>query len=581
MLVFFQRKQVGAVILDQFIGQFAITVRQGIAQALRLIPDASSTANGGQFRPNISADRVHLCALSKSVGIHQTKLGCWMPFERRTQVKFEPSRLIFRGSHTDHVNIAQQKLSFGIACVRSWLQIFDRLRKLPIGKSIPRGLHIGMGGQGETAQKKKRSHWISLWFSVFFAGVAGAQDLPKPLTDAAFTQVDAAQARLGQLLFYDPLLSGNRNISCATCHNPAFGSGDGVALGFGEGGIGLGPDRVQGDAIVRQSRNAPGLWNLGASGVRVLFHDGRVEQQVDGFKTPAGARLPEGLSSVLAAQMLFPLIARTEMAGDPNENDVALAASDNAVKAWSIIAARVADNAQYRTMFETAYGVTDVEISHIVNALADFVDVEFRAYNTPFDHYLKGEKGALTPQQESGLRLFYGDAGCSACHSGSLLSDQAFHSIGTPQFGPGLTRRFDPVARDLGRMAVTDHPSDAYRFRTPFLRNVTKTAPYGHNGAFNTLDAIIRHHSDPGRALAQWRPADVTLLPYDGPLDDFALMEDALTKTSLIQSISIAKMPMSEDDVAALVAFLEALSAPDDEKRLGRPKRVPSELPID
>ena len=75
------------------------------------------------------------------------------------------------------------------------------------------------------------------------ASTALAADLPRPLTDADFPPVDAAEARLGQLLFYDPILSGNRNISCGTCHHPRFGTSDGLSLGLGEGGAGLGPDR--------------------------------------------------------------------------------------------------------------------------------------------------------------------------------------------------------------------------------------------------------------------------------------------------------------------------------------------------
>jgi cytochrome c peroxidase len=413
-----------------------------------------------------------------------------------------------------------------------------------------------------------------------FAGLAGAQNLPEPLTDDAFLQFDPAQARLGQLLFFDPLLSGNRNISCATCHSRAFGSGDGVALSFGEGGQGIGPDRRQGTAVVRQSRNAPALWNLGAKEVRVLFHDGRVERHDGGFRTPAGGRLPDGLNSILAAQILFPLLARTEMAGDPNENEIGSAAVDNPREAWARIAARVQKNETYLAMFETAFGVADVEIVHVVNALAAYIDADFRAQDTPFDRYLSGDKAAMSEDQVTGMTLFYGKAGCSRCHSGPLFSDQKFHSIGVPQFGPGLTRRFDPVARDVGRMAVTDNLVDAYLFRTPFLRNVARSSPYGHNGAFATLEDVIRHHANPIEQLQNWTSDRVTLLTARKSTDDFAIMSEEVEKGRLLKSVSIFPVGLSDIEIHALVAFLNSLNSSDAPIFPNKPPVVPSKLPF-
>ena len=97
--------------------------------------------------------------------------------------------------------------------------------------------------------------------------------------------------------------------------------------------------------------------------------------------------------------------------------------------------------------------------------------------------HLAGDKAALSPQARAGLELFYGDAGCAACHSGPLMSDQGFHALALPAFGPGKTRRFDLQPRDVGRMGESNALEDASRFRTPMLRNVALTAPYGHNGA--------------------------------------------------------------------------------------------------
>ncbi|MEO0820475.1 MAG: cytochrome-c peroxidase, partial [Pseudomonadota bacterium] len=160
----------------------------------------------------------------------------------------------------------------------------------------------------------------------------------QPVTDADFRENGAfppEKVALGRLLFFDKVLSGNRNISCATCHHPRHASADGVALGIGEGGAGLGPERhvPEGAAVLgRVPRNAPSLQNLGAHEFRTLFHDGRVEADPDGpwpsgFWTPAREQLPEGLDSVLAAQAMFPVLSDIEMAGGRGENPVADAAA--------------------------------------------------------------------------------------------------------------------------------------------------------------------------------------------------------------------------------------------------------------
>lgn len=386
-----------------------------------------------------------------------------------------------------------------------------------------------------------------------------------------FRQHDPTEVAFGKALFFDPLLSGNRNISCASCHNPAYGTGDGLALGVGEGGIGAGQDRRIGTAKTLQSRNAPALWNLGARQVRRLFHDGRVEQRGAGFVTPAGAQLPAGINSLLAAQALFPLIARSEMAGDPEENDVANAAQDNAQKAWALIAQRVEKAERYKEYLPE----DGLNISNIVNAIAAYVDAEFRAANTTaFDRYLSGVHTALTDQERQGLELFFGPAGCARCHSGPLLSDQQFHALAMPQFGPGLTRRFDPVARDPGRMAVTDDPADAYAFRTPFLRNVANTAPYGHNGAFATLPDMLRHHSDPIGSFASWLPENVALPKLNTSAQDpFALVTDSIENARILNAFrlqntgAVLPMRLSESDITKLVAFLNSLSVPQEQER--------------
>jgi cytochrome c peroxidase len=128
-----------------------------------------------------------------------------------------------------------------------------------------------------------------------------AQHLPKPLAEADFHDFDPKLAEIGRLLFYDPVLSGNRNISCGTCHHHELASGDGLALGVGEGGAGIGPKRTTGQGAdlieKRVPRNAPALFNLGARDISVLFHDGRLSVDDifgNGFNSPAEEYLPQG-----------------------------------------------------------------------------------------------------------------------------------------------------------------------------------------------------------------------------------------------------------------------------------------------
>ena len=205
--------------------------------------------------------------------------------------------------------------------------------------------------------------------------------MPRPLSEADFIDFDPVQAALGQLLFYDKILSGNRNISCATCHHPTFGTGDGLSLGIGEGGAGLGPKRTTGmeeDRIRKRiPRNASALWNLGARDIHTMFHDGRLmtsDRYGNGFDSPAEEWLPIGFNSILAAQAVFPLVAQFEMSGNPSENEIAGAVHDRIDAAWPIIAKRVRAIPAYGEKFVAAFGTIDtpdeVTIVEIANALA-------------------------------------------------------------------------------------------------------------------------------------------------------------------------------------------------------------------
>jgi len=408
---------------------------------------------------------------------------------------------------------------------------------------------------------------------------------------ADFAQTDPARVELGQLLFYDPILSGNREVSCATCHHPRFGTSDGVSLSLGDGAQGLGPDRVADpDNLPEQRipRNAPALFNLGAAEFTHMFHDGRLEAdptRPNGIRTPLGDAMSEGFDSVLSAQAMFPVLSPDEMAGHYSENPISQAVRMGHLSlaggAWDQIAARVEAIPDYRTRFDAVLGVgAPIHFTDISNVIADFIRFEWRADRSPFDLHLAGE-ATLPEAAARGLNLFYGEAGCASCHAGRFQTDHDFHAIAMVQIGPGKAARFESHARDEGRMHVTGAPADAFAFRTPSLRNVSLTAPYGHAGAYATLEGVIRHHLDPVGALFAYDREQVIVADLPGA-QDWRILDDPAEMAAIAEANDLEPMVLSDLQVADLIAFLDALT--DDQGadgRLGVPATVPSGLPVD
>ena len=422
--------------------------------------------------------------------------------------------------------------------------------------------------------------------------MAAPSGLPAPLTDDDFRPIDPAEAALGQLLFYDPILSGARDVACATCHHPRFGTADGLSLGLGDGGIGLGTDRVADKDNLpeeRIPRNAPALFNLGIKDLRVLFHDGRIavdDTRPGGIRTPLDEDMTAGFASLLSAQTMFPVLSPDEMAGHYTESDVARAVRQGVLTgqggAWDIIARRVADIPAYAQMFRDVYphvqGPDDIAFTDISNAIAVFMEDEWRSDNAPFDAVLRGQAD-LPPLATSGMDLFYGRGGCSDCHSGPLLTDQDYHAMGAPQIGPGKKARFETLARDEGRAEVTGLPEDMFAFRTPSLRNVALTAPYGHAGSHADLAAFVADHADPVAALARYDAGQAVLPALD--VEDDSIMSDPAEVAAIAAAVTTPPVVLSPDDVTALVAFLDSLTDPAAVKgRLGVPDAVPSGLVV-
>jgi len=411
-----------------------------------------------------------------------------------------------------------------------------------------------------------------------------------------FLKADPDQAALGNLLFYDKILSGNMNIACATCHHALANNGDGLSLPVGEGGVGLSIARDTGtfpdDIFGRVPRNAPPLFNLGIEELTALFWDGRVQVNPDapsGFDSPAGDDLPTGLANVLAAQAMFPVTSLEEMAGVAGENPVGDAAQAGNLAGpggvWDLLAQRIRAIPEYVDLFKGAFDdvstADDITFVHVANAIAAFEIRDFRFTDSPFDKFIAGKSSALTDQQKRGMDLFNGDAGCSFCHSGSLQSDFKFHATAQPQIGPGKGVGVLGL-EDFGRELFTGDPDDRYFFRTPSLRNVALTAPFGHAGVFDTLEAQTRHYIDTIASLNSYDRTQA-VLPSRPDLDvlDFQIMD----QPAVLEAIAAQNQPpardLSDRDIADLIAFMQALTDPAalDLRHLV-PDRLPSGLPL-
>ncbi len=397
--------------------------------------------------------------------------------------------------------------------------------------------------------------------------------------------VDPALVELGGALFFDRELSGNRNMSCATCHHPLFASGDGLSLSIGQDGVGLGPERIPGEGGVIP-RNANDLFNRGATEWTTMFWDSRVSGTPEqGFMTPAGADTPAGLDSVLAAQALFPVESHGEMRGNAEDldatgrlNELAGFPDDDFVSVWDAIVERLQAIPSYGELFAGAFpnvSSDDIGIEHVANAIGAYEATAFAFPDSPWSAYLSGDDEALGEAATAGALLFFGEAGCSTCHNGVLLTDQKTHSLGVPQVGPG---KDEEGPEDFGRGRETGLVEDRYTFRTPSLHNVAITGPWTHDGAYTTLENVIRHHIDPEGRLLDYDVAQTV-----GP--GLLVLDRQRHLDPIVASISAeldAVPALSDAQIASLVAFLESLTDPAATD-LGHLvlESVPSGLPVD
>ena len=335
--------------------------------------------------------------------------------------------------------------------------------------------------------------------------------LPSPASDADFAAHPEAQVELGRLLFYDRVLSGDFRVSCASCHHHRQGSSNGYPVGDERARE---PDARAAAEALADYRNlnpsadhAPPLFNLGHRSVAALFHDRRVRKENGRIVSPLGDDLPAGVASILAAQALVPAVTTGEQIGNGHGNDLERAAASDRRAVFRELERRLADLPDYAPHFAAAYGVgpADIRIHHVANAIAAFVATEWRADDAPFDRHLR-DGPLLGGAAREGMDLFYGSAGCATCHAGPFGSDGRVHPAVRP------SRRFAAV-------------------RTPMLRNVARTGPWGHMGRFETLFGFLAAHAP--RASGRERAA---LLAFLDTLTDEASLRGRLGPPAAVPS---------------------------------------------
>jgi cytochrome c peroxidase len=309
-------------------------------------------------------------------------------------------------------------------------------------------------------QKNKPVIFFILFILIFLSfsiGISAAGEL-EPIKTVPISRVNPQtpeKIELGKILFFDRRLSGDGTMSCATCHIPDLGFTDGQAISMRY-------------PTTKHWRNAQTVLN--SAFFKTLFHDGRSESLED--------------------QALFPILSAFEM----NQNLDFLEEEIRAVP-------------EYLDAFREAFGTDDITRQRIAMALAAF-ERTLISRNAPIDKYLSGYESALSSDAKEGMEIFTGKGKCSECHFGPALIDNKYHSLNVPENVEfekdprvAAARRFvakfnhfegfRTLKEDPGRYLITKDPNDWKAFRTPTLREISRTAPYMHNGIFETLEEVI------------------------------------------------------------------------------------------
>lgn len=345
--------------------------------------------------------------------------------------------------------------------------------------------------------------------------------IPNVTLEPADNLSSPEKVELGRLLFWDPILSGDMDVACATCHHPDFGYAENIDISIGVNGVGLGSLRHfnQNNDIPFVARNSQSVLNTAFNGM-----------DEEGNYQPTNAPMFWDVrANSLEEQALLPILTYEEMRGPNFSEDEIL----------EEVLTRIMSIPEYQQRFSHVFGEQSaISAENLGKALAAF-ERTLVATNSAYDRYIAGDTGAMTTEQIEGMRAFE-SVGCAECHSGPMFSDYQVHVLAVP---------------DNAKLSESDQGlNSAYAFRTPTLRNLEYTAPYMHSGVFSSLREVLRFY-DGGRR--NQRNPNVGRNERD---------------------ILFRRLDDVDDHDREIIAFLEALNDENFDRTI--PTTVPSGLPV-
>lgn len=385
-----------------------------------------------------------------------------------------------------------------------------------------------------------------------------------PTPSHPIPDINSPKAQLGMKLFYSKSLGGDKTTACASCHHPMLGGGDNLSLSIGVAADkpnALGANRQTSDFKHTQvPRNAPTIFNV-VFWNKILFHDGRIEKLDNNEITTPDMPYPKSDllagESLVQAQARFPITSADEMRGEY------LNASLNQTLRRAL-AERLQQNwlAEFQKGFNDPNGsATDlITEQNYSEAIAAYEQSQV-LINNPWKAYVEGDKNAISDDAKKGAKLFFasqenGGAGCASCHSGDFFTDEKAYNTGMPQIGIGKENG-KTGTNDFGCELTTKLAKDKFRFRTPSLLNVEVTGPWGHAGAYTSLEAVTRHMLSPEKSAKNYDTKQITQKNIE--LKD--VKENTLE--ALNYGIHVkAKPNLTEDDVSHMLSFLKSLTDP-------------------
>ncbi len=370
---------------------------------------------------------------------------------------------------------------------------------------------------------------------------------------------DPALFAAGEILFSSKLLSGNRNVSCESCHQLDYAGTENLLLSIGQGRSETGQAK---GAVLK--RHSPALFNVGQAEAKHFFWDRRVRKHFssNSFVTPE-PRLNVAISEsdpilsvfkrTVDVQTLFPLLSREEMLGDKKEND--LAKLQNNLAIWSAIVDRIrVELPQVSALLIEAFKLqreAQLNIAHVGTALGEFMAYAFIADDTPFDAYLAGDYSALSEQQKFGFQIYLGKGRCVLCHNGPLLSNGVSLNTGVPPIKTSAQNT------DFGESDLSGSSWDTGAFKVPSLRNVKYTAPYMHNGVIETLEEVIVHYENVYETLYKYPLRPERLDFYKTKITRVKNQQQLHTLADNVSPLIETPQALTQNERQALLDFIE------------------------